>query len=79
MKPVHSLFNTSLSTKQRLLEKRDNLKCDIDAASLTATLYSARKHNTVNLTWSILYTPLQVLGLQASQAGIKDRPLFDQV
>ena len=39
MKPVHGLFNNSLSTKQRLLEKRDNLKCDIDAAFLTATLY----------------------------------------
>ena len=39
MKPVHGLFNNSLSTKQRLLEKRDNLKRDIGAASLTATLY----------------------------------------
>ena len=28
MEPVHGLFNTSLSTKQRLLEKRDNLNCD---------------------------------------------------
>ena len=42
MKPVHNLFNTSLSTKQRLLEKRDNLNCDTDAASLTATLYIDR-------------------------------------
>ena len=40
MKPVHNLFNTSLSTKQRLLEKRDNLNCDTNAASLTATLYN---------------------------------------
>ena len=39
MKPVHALFNISLSTKQRQLEQRDNFKCDIDAASLTATLY----------------------------------------
>ena len=42
MKPAHNLFNTSLSTKQRLLEKRDNLNCETDAASLTATLLTER-------------------------------------
>ena len=49
MKPVHNLFNISLSTKQRLLEKRDNLNCDTDTASLTATLYigeTKRKRKT---------------------------------
>ena len=42
MKPVHNFFNTSLSTKQRLFEKRDSLNCDTDAASLTAALYSPK-------------------------------------
>ena len=55
MKPVHGLFNTSLSTKQRLLVKRDNLNRDIDAASLTATLYTGFYHR-----------PTALLALQAA-------------
>ena len=43
MKLVHNLFNNSLSTKQRRLEKRDNLNCDTDAASLTATLLTTSR------------------------------------